>query len=291
MDRIDVVVYNIAMTVGDSPTTKREKALQNLVAKVLVSRRSTLDASWDFDLVSPFWRLYVQRSSGAAIAWKGQTLALEPGRLYLIPAWLRFQTRTEIPLEQDYLHFLLAGLPADLQRRLFDRPFTLDLDSRLAPLQKVWSEGLSHPEMGLADYSWAMSLVQACLAEVFCQLEPAGPEAFFRSFSEESPVHPALECIAGRLADPPAVTELARLCRMSRDHFIRVFRTWTGTTPAQYSLDRRVEEAAGLLTDTGRSIKDIAEATGFVDRFHFTKVIKARLGLPPAEYRRLHLAH
>ncbi len=276
------------MVVGDSPTTKRERALQNLVAKVLVSRRFTLDSTWDFDLVSPFWRLYAQSRSGASIVWKGQTRKLEPDCIHLIPAWLRFQTRTEVPLEQDYLHFSLAGIPADLQRRLFDRPFALPVDSILSPLLEVWRQGLSWPEASLSDHSWASALVHACLAEVFRQLPDSGPDAFFRSFSETSPVHPALEHLEAHLAEPPSVGELAARCGMSPDHFIRVFRTWTGTTPAQYGLERRVEAAAELLTETGRSIKDIAEATGFVDRFHFTKVVKARLGLPPAEYRRLH---
>jgi len=75
------------------------------------------------------------------------------------------------------------------------------------------------------------------------------------------------------------------MCHSSVDHFIRVFKQWTGQTPAQYILDTRVKAAAHELLFTDGSIDSIAEETGFRDRFYFSRVFKRRMGLAPAEYR------
>ena len=90
------------------------------------------------------------------------------------------------------------------------------------------------------------------------------------------------------MTDPPDNAELAVLFGMSPDHFIRRFKAGTGLTPAQYRLQRRVLTAAHWLAGTERTIEDIAEATGFTDRFYFTKMFKARLAVTPAAYRRSH---
>jgi AraC-like DNA-binding protein len=49
--------------------------------------------------------------------------------------------------------------------------------------------------------------------------------------------------------------ELARLCHMSTEYFIRKFITATGLTPEQYSLDRRLAEGARLLAQSNESRK------------------------------------
>ncbi len=40
-----------------------------------------------------------------------------------------------------------------------------------------------------------------------------------------------------------------------------------------------------MLSHSEISIKDVAEATGFCDRYHFSRVFKQLRGVGPAEYR------
>jgi AraC-like DNA-binding protein len=284
-------MYNSAMTTGDTPATRLEDALQRVKIRAVVARRMTLEMSfWRLDIVSPFWRIYVQKRSGAYLLHEGRRYELDEGRLHVLPAWLRFQTGLEREVEQDFIHFYLYGIPPSLQRRIFDRPLSFPIAGALAPLVAAWREGLveARGEFSLAEYCWTSALAQAAMAMAFSAAPGTGGWDFYRAFSEASRISPALSRIEEGLDSPPSNRELAALCGASEDHFIRLFRDRVGSTPAQYCLDRRLDAAAEMLTDTGLSIKEIAEATGFSDRFHFSKVIKERLGLPPAQYRRLH---
>jgi len=56
--------------------------------------------------------------------------------------------------------------------------------------------------------------------------------------------------------------------------------------PAQFILERRVSKAAQQLIFSTDSIEQIAERLGFLDRFHFSRMFKARMGTPPATYRK-----
>ena len=55
---------------------------------------------------------------------------------------------------------------------------------------------------------------------------------------------------------------------------------WLGTRR------QRVERACVLLHATGNSIEQIAEATGFCDRYHFTRVFTRLRGVSPAAFRK-----
>ena len=81
--------------------------------------------------------------------------------------------------------------------------------------------------------------------------------------------------------------ELAERAGLSRNSFIRLFREKTGETPQQFRLRKSVEYAAGELHYSTHSIEEIAEAAGFSDRFHFTKVFGRFMQMPPAAYRRI----
>jgi AraC-like DNA-binding protein len=273
--------------IGDTPASPSEEASRRIQVQLAVSRRFKIDPSWQYDLQSPFWRLYVVNRSGASITHSGRRLALQANRLYLIPAWVRFQSASTRPLIQDYMHFYVTGLPPTLLRRFFDHPMLLSRDSVLEGLCRRWREGFNS-DPTFDNLGWAPALGYATMAAAMAHLPEAAQWACFNSWTQFSPIGPALECIDQRLFHPPSNPELARLCRLSTDRFIRKFHFIVGMTPAQYGLERRVAVAAQWLTATSRTLEDIADASGFTDRFHFSRVFKGRLGMPPAAYRGLH---
>ncbi len=278
------------MDIGDSPPSPAEEILRHTQIQVAISKRLTIHTEWRYDLRSPFWRIYVNSRSGAAIFHEGKKISLHPGRVYLLPAWVRFQTLSERPVTQDFLHFYVTGLPASLLRRLFDHPLLLPhSDKALQALVRRWQKGLSQDrEPGFAELIWAGALAHAAAALAMESLSSNDQAACLRSLTGSGPIGPALAAIDRSLSHPPANPALAHLCGLSTDHFIRQFRHLVGMTPAQYGIERRVAIAARWLTTGERAIDDIAAACGFTDRFHFSRAFKARLGTPPAAYRAMH---
>ena len=79
---------------------------------------------------------------------------------------------------------------------------------------------------------------------------------------------------------------LARIARLSKFHFLRVFRRAVGATPHQYLIATRLRRAAARLSQTSESVTSIAFDCGFADLSTFNAHFRAAFGKTPSEYRR-----
>lgn len=82
------------------------------------------------------------------------------------------------------------------------------------------------------------------------------------------------------------LTDLAARAGLSHYHFARAFRVTTGTTPRLFVEQRRIERARQLLTESNRSLADVAVSTGFGTQSRLTTTFRNRTGFTPAQYRR-----
>lgn len=82
-----------------------------------------------------------------------------------------------------------------------------------------------------------------------------------------------------------SLKEMAGALHMSTSALSRLFKQKTGHNFIEVLTRRRVAEAERLLTDTGHSIREIADQSGFGDARYFSQVFKRRTGLTPSEFR------
>ena len=73
---------------------------------------------------------------------------------------------------------------------------------------------------------------------------------------------------------------------MSMSAFRRAFESIMETTPGAYITTIRINKARKLLSESNKTISDIAEECGFYDQSHFTKIFKRMRGITPGGYRR-----
>lgn len=88
-----------------------------------------------------------------------------------------------------------------------------------------------------------------------------------------------------RLADPPAMEELARQVGMSRRGFERRFSEAAGCTPYEFLLQLRTEAAMRLLQETDWSVGRIGADVGIPDPSRFSAFLKKRTGKSPMGWR------
>lgn len=258
---------------------------------VVIARGERLDATWDYELCSPFWRLYANREAGAQLELDGRRMALRAGVVYLLPAGLRFHTRLARGVEsswQDYVHFEVAGFPPSLLRRLFPCPVVCEPGPELAAPLAIWRAGIDAGASDLAQRLRASALVHAAMASACAQATEAGRAEWAAWLAMPPLVAPALRLIEEKRGAPPGNAELAEACGLGVRQFLRRFGAAVGMSPGQYALERRVALAADALARGDEPVEAMASRLGFADRFHFSKVFKARVGQPPAEYRRRH---
>jgi len=82
--------------------------------------------------------------------------------------------------------------------------------------------------------------------------------------------------------------QLARECQVDPAYVCRLFRRFDQQSPYQYLLKQKMTHAADRLMADGVSVKQVADELGFSDPFHFSRVFRKVMGLPPGRFARLH---
>ena len=78
---------------------------------------------------------------------------------------------------------------------------------------------------------------------------------------------------------------LAQIACMSYSKFRKIFKEYTGFAPSQYIQEVRMSIAKELLTNTSKSIKEIALELGYENKDYFFTVFKRVTGTTPISYR------
>lgn len=84
------------------------------------------------------------------------------------------------------------------------------------------------------------------------------------------------------------VEELAALAELSRSHFQRTFKTFTGVSVSSYIVELRMNEAKSLLTTSDLTVKEISRQVGYGDEFYFSRIFRKSVGISPSQYRVLY---
>ena len=78
--------------------------------------------------------------------------------------------------------------------------------------------------------------------------------------------------------------DYAAMCHKSKYHFLRLFKSVTGTTPLEYRGRIRIEHAKEMLKNSNSSVSEIAEALGYSSLAYFSAAFKKAVGISPTEY-------
>ncbi|MCQ2455998.1 MAG: AraC family transcriptional regulator [Clostridia bacterium] len=93
-----------------------------------------------------------------------------------------------------------------------------------------------------------------------------------------------LNLIRTQISGEISVSELAASAHMSRSHFYKIFRKYTGMSVNDFILKCRVDNTVRLLTETDCNILDAAYASGFTSSSGFYKSFRKITGCTPKEY-------
>lgn len=238
---------------------------------------TVLDRHWSHQGVrSPFWRAYFNLDEGATVHVAGKWRPLGPSRVVILPEDTLFDCRCRGSVRHFWIHFSfpLAGAPPAAWSGKLQPPEATSWHS-LYQLAE---------EKGASPHRLRHACAAALMQEFGKQEEalPPVPSEMLRR------IHAWME---GWTRTPPSLEEMATHAGMSRRSFLRWFSKETGETPVAYLRRLRIREACRLLRFGSQSVDEIAEATGFADRFHFTRAFTAVTGMGPAAFRRVNSPH
>lgn len=91
--------------------------------------------------------------------------------------------------------------------------------------------------------------------------------------------------IESNYVNPLSLDSLSSFANLSKYHFAREFKKYTGFTPNDYLLELRIRHACILLLNSNLSIEQISDEVGIHNMSNFIKQFKKRIGLTPSAFR------
>lgn len=104
--------------------------------------------------------------------------------------------------------------------------------------------------------------------------------------AERSSMRKVQDHVLAHLQDELSVPVLAARAGMSERSFARIFRSETGTTPAEFVENARIDAARRLAEESDMPAKRLASAVGYANVDGFRRAFGRRLGVSLVDYRR-----
>lgn len=227
-------------------------------------------------------KFYYFLNGSCRITVNGTAYTAKGGDWFFIPAGAR-HSYSHIPgetFEKYWLHFDLY--PNSKLAAMLQLPCMIHVgnDRRVSSLFRALSEANNSDR--LTDRLRA----KACLLQLLAlYVELCDLGSIRISGEESSTIQEVLKYIHTNLSCPISNRELAELCHMHPNHFIRYFSRMTGQTPAAYVCERRMEAAKRLLENTELSIAQVMEQIGLHEPGHFARLFRKFYSITPRDYR------
>jgi AraC-like DNA-binding protein len=97
----------------------------------------------------------------------------------------------------------------------------------------------------------------------------------------------AVEFVHRNIGTPIAVRDVAAVAGMTHDQLERAMRAVLGTSPKQFVLRVRAEQAAIMIAAGGTTLAEVAAECGYYDQSQLNRQFTSIIGITPGKYRKL----
>ncbi len=123
-----------------------------------------------------------------------------------------------------------------------------------------------------------------CAGRLVSLIATASQRINLDSAKENELLDPAILDIHMNFTAQRTNDEYAKMCDLSKSHFIRLFHNYVGMPPQKYRTAIAMREAKHLLKSN--SVSSTASLLGYTDVFYFSRTFKKSTGLSPSEYKK-----
>ena len=261
-------------------------------------------ADWNWKNVhSPFARIHYVKNGTAKIVRDDGVYELKKGHLYLTPSYTRHAYECDDVLELYYIHiyenpgkslsiFDLIDFPIEveadsLDSQLIERLIKINPESALQyydPTSYDNSATVAH-NMALQQRSpLAFEMeTQGIIKQIFSRFLV---QAIYKKENIEERILKCLHYIHKNIDKSIEIEELAAICFLTKDHFIRLFKKEMNCTPGKYINKKKIETAQLRILINKVNIKDIAYGLGFDNISYFNRLFTKITGESPGKYKK-----
>lgn len=237
----------------------------------------------------------------------GATHRIEPHDLYVLP-WGRrisYLPSPKEPMFTSHVHLVpwyrpgarwVANVPHERGEPEFDSPDRRDAEwPGLRGVVRLRVEA-DEPLGRLIDYAvrWYLhsprdeAEARSLGLLLVCELKRAVADAVTPATHRPQELERLLVHVERGFHLGPRIDDMAALVGRSRSHVLKLFRRHLGVSAKRHVIGRQLREARELLLSTTLPIAEVGKAVGLADTYHFSKLFRRHVGLPPREYRAAH---
>ena len=226
-------------------------------------------------------------SGRGRLRYHDQQILVEPGQALLLYFPYDHQNWIEAGEQWEYFYLTLAGREViGCVREVADNVgpvVTLAANSpTLARAASACADALEHkiesPYQGSA-------LAHSILMELLGECCPPEQIPTCRLPAVPSFVIEVEEFCRQNYARPIGVADMARVAKMSRFHFTRLFQKAWGVSPGRYLGLVRLEQSMHLVRAGGSTVKELAQQCGYSSANYFCKAFRKHFGVPPGGFK------
>lgn len=195
----------------------------------------------------------------------GKCFLVEEGGIIFIPKGTVYRTVTKCESEGIGVCFDMIGAEEILVCKSVYSDWKSDITAAAENIRRMDELIRTAPSR--------VTPLKALIFDTLCHL--ANTESSLKKDYEL--IKPAIKLISTSFCENLPVCEYARVCNISESYFRRIFSRCMGMTLVEYRNELRFILARGLYRE-GKTLAEIAEATGFFDAGFFSKAYKKKTG-------------
>jgi AraC-like DNA-binding protein len=253
------------------------------------------DATWSRPAngIDRCYKVYCPVSGEAHLEMNDARYTLTPRRIYFISGFRLKQQVCPRQMSVYWAHFVPESL---YLRYLLDQlPSVCSWTRRNAAVSyreicAIFERPYAEQNRPRADSAPSLDCrIQALLLGLIARLLEKMDQDRMRAFQPEYyRLKGAFDFMQSHFRENPSLATIAGQVGLAPNYFHRRFHSLFGTTPFNFMLAQRLNQARRLLASTDLSIKEVASAVGYDDPPYFTRVFTRQLQMSPTTYRARH---
>lgn len=170
--------------------------------------------------------------------------------------------------------FVVADIPDQLAPELEKLPAFIELTPALAQYVSFLHLHLQQQQAGTSQRQMLLLLLQLL------------QEQYGKAVTPDRRIAAAQSYLDQHFGQPVTIAQLAAIANLSPRHLNTLFRQSLGMTPQQYLLEKRMQRAWQLLSQTSLTIQQVAEQVGYQNLSAFSDRFRKHFNRAPSYFRR-----
>lgn len=237
-------------------------------------------------VLNEYQLLYITRGKGTFVSAGRKKTEVREGNMFLLfpGEWHSYRPDKETGWDEYWIGFTGVNIDERVKNGFFNkqRPvFNIGMNDELV---EQYKRAIQTARVQMSGYQQVLAGIVNYLLGNAYSIDKC---ASFQNGELVNRINKAKVIIRESFQQNILPEQIACEVNMSYSWFRRLFKEYTGFSPAQYILELRIQKCKELLTNTALTNKEIAFECGFDNADYFCTVFKKKAGVTPHQHRNL----